>query len=399
MDKIDEVLTRGVAEIFPSRKALEKVLRTGKKLRLYQGFDPSMPSLHLGNMVGLVKLRQFQALGHEVIFLVGDFTGMVGDPDKFSTRRQLTQEQVSTNSRLWKDQAGRFLNFGGKNPAKFLFNSRWLSKLNFTDLVEIASHLTYQQIIKRDLFQKRIKAKKDIHFHELLYPLMQGYDCVHMDVDLEVGGADQLFNILVGRDLIKRMKGKEKFVLTTRLLVDPKGAKVGKTTGNALFLDAAPSEMYGGVMAFPDEVVLPAFELLTFIPMEEIRKMAASSRNPMLAKKRLAFEIVRINFGKKEAEKAQRNFEVQFQKRRVPQQVPWTPGAVKPGKYPVSKIMPLLIPDFSGTATVSAAKRLIAQGGLEFDGKKVFDPQMTVSVKGGEIIRAGKSRLFKVRKK
>ena len=246
MDKIDEVLTRRVEKIYPSKEALEKILRSGKKIRLYQGFDPSMPNLHLGNMVGVLKLKQFQELGHEVIFLVGDFTGMIGDPtDKKSLRPQLTKKQVLENCKNWKEQAGKVLNFSGKNPAKFLYNSQWLSSLSFAELLNLAHHLTYQQTIKRDMFRKRLKQDKNIYLHEFLYPLMQGYDSVHMDVDLEIGGSDQMFNMLVGRDLMKKLKNKEKFVLTTKLLVDSKGEKVGKTTGNALFLNSSAKEMYG----------------------------------------------------------------------------------------------------------------------------------------------------------
>ena len=232
---INEILSRGVAEVLPGKKGLADLMAK-RKIKLYQGFDPSMPSLHLGNFVGLMKLRQFQRLGHEVIFLVGDFTGMIGDPtSKLSTRPKLTREQVLENAKAWKKQASLLLHFSGENPAKMLFNSEWLDKVSFRDLIEITSNFTVQQMIERDMFQERLKADKPIHLHEFLYPVAQGYDSVAMNVDLEIGGSDQLFNMLAGRTLMKAMKNKEKFVLTTKLLVDKEGSKVGKTTGNALF--------------------------------------------------------------------------------------------------------------------------------------------------------------------
>src|SRR3990167_6255228 len=228
MDKIEEVLTRGVQEVLPDKKSLA-TLMAKRKIKLYQGFDPSMPSLHLGNFVGLMKLRQFQKLGHEVIFLVGDFTGMIGDPtDKLATRKKLTREQVLENAKAWREQAGRVLDFSGDNPAKIIFNSKWSDKITFKDLIEITSNLTVQQLIERDMFQARLKDKEPIYLHEFLYPVAQGFDSVEMDVDLEVGGNDQLFNMMVGRNLCKSIKNKEKYVLTTKLLVDKDGNKVGK---------------------------------------------------------------------------------------------------------------------------------------------------------------------------
>ena len=220
MDKIDEVLTRGVAQVLPDKKGLYDLMAK-RKIKLYQGFDPSMPSLHLGNFVGLMKLRQFQKLGHEVIFLVGDFTGMIGDPtDKLATRQKLTREKVLENAKAWKKQIGMLLDLDGDNPAKIMFNSEWLDKIKFKELIEIASNFTVQQMIERDMFQERIKTNTPIYLHEFLYPISVAIDCVKMDVDLEVGGNDQTFNMLIGRTLMKAIKNKEKFVLSTKLLVD-----------------------------------------------------------------------------------------------------------------------------------------------------------------------------------
>ncbi len=392
MDKIEEVLTRGVEKIYPSKEALEKVLRSGKKIRLYQGFDPSMPNLHLGNIVGVLKLKQFQDLGHEVIFLVGDFTGMIGDPtDKKSSRPQLTRKQVLENCKNWKEQAGKILEFSGKNPAKFLYNSQWLSKLSFNELLNLAHHLTYQQTIKRDMFRERLKQGRDLYLHEFLYPLMQGYDSVHMDVDLEIGGSDQMFNMLVGRDLMKKLKNKEKFVLTTKLLVDSNGEKVGKTTGNALFLNSSSADMYSGVMSFPDEVIILGFELLTLVPLQTIKSLA-KELSPMDLKKRLAFEIVKMYHSEKEAQKAQEEFEQVFQKRNLPQENILVHEINSLENDDVLKILT----ESGLVSSRSEAKRLIAQGGVDVDGANIKELS-EVKMKDGSIIKVGKRKFLKIK--
>lgn len=390
MNKIEEALTRGVEKIYPSRQELEKVLRLGKKLRIYQGFDPTMPNLHLGHCVGLLKLRQFQDLGHEVIFLVGDFTGMIGDPtDKAAVRKQLTRKQVLENCRNWKKQAGNILRFTGKNPAKILYNSQWLSKLSFAELLNLAHHLTYQQTIKRNMFRERLRQDKDIYLHEFLYPLMQGYDSVAMDIDLEVGGSDQTFNMLVGRDLMHKMKKKEKFVLTTKLLVDSKGEKVGKTAGNALFLNASAIDMFGGIMSFPDEVIFLGFELLTEVNLEGLEEKI--KQNPMAEKKHLAFEIVSLLWGQQQAQKAQKEFEQVFQEGRTPKKPP-----VFKAKKQSYNIVDLLI-ESKLVPSRSEAKRLILQKAIDLDGKLIRDSQTSVKIKSGMVIRVGKRRFVKIR--
>jgi len=391
MDEIEQLLTRGVERIYPSRGALGEILRGGKKLRLYQGFDPSMPSLHLGNFVGLMKLRQFQKLGHEVIFLVGDFTGMIGDPtDKLATRRMLTRQEVLKNAESWKKQAEKVLDFDGENPVKFKFNSEWLDKVTFKDLIEITSKFTVQQMLERDMFQERLKENKPIYLHEFLYPVAQAIDCVQMDVDLEIGGSDQTFNMLMGRQLMAAIKGKEKYVLTTKLLVDAKGEKVGKTTGNALFLDSTPEQFYGGVMSFPDEVIVLGFELLTEVPFvaSEIEKEVA--KDPLAAKKRLAFEVVKLLWGEKAAEKAQTEFENVFQKREAPQAA--IEVKVRSGKWEVGS----LIMEIGMAKSISEAKRLVKQGAVDIEGRTAT-PDEEVLLKDGMIIKVGKNRFVKIR--
>ncbi len=372
----NEVLTRGVNQILPDKKGLADLM-SKRKIRLYQGFDPSAPSLHLGNFVGLMKLRQFQKAGHEVIFLVGDFTGMIGDPtDKLATRKKLTREEVLKNAKAWKKQASKLLDFTGSNPAKIMFNSKWSDKISFKDLIEITSNLTVQQLIERDMFQARLKAKEPIYLHEFLYPVAQGFDSVEMDVDLEVGGNDQLFNMMVGRNLCKAIKNKEKYVLTTKLLVDKEGKKVGKTTGNALFLDSKPQDFYGGIMSFPDEVILLSYELLTELPLTGLEEKI--KLNPMQEKKNLAYEIVRLLWGEKLAKKAALTFENNFHKREVEYSL----------EIKLQKTLADTVAPFTNLKSAGDAKRLIQQGGLTINGDVVSD--LNYKIKKGDKIKIGK---------
>ncbi|KKT54305.1 MAG: Tyrosine-tRNA ligase [Candidatus Woesebacteria bacterium GW2011_GWA1_44_23] len=384
MDKIDEVLTRGVQQVLPDKKGLAELMAK-RKIKLYQGFDPSMPSLHLGNFVGLMKLRQFQKLGHEVIFLVGDFTGMIGDPtDKLSTRKKLTREQVLENAKSWRQQAGKVLDFERDNPAKILFNSEWSDKITFKDLIEITSNVTVQQMIERDMFQERLKSSAPIYLHEFLYPVAQGYDCIAMDVDLEIGGSDQLFNMMVGRTLMKAIKNKDKYVLTTKLLVDKEGSKVGKTTGNALFLDSSPENFYAGVMSFPDEVLPLGFELLTEISLEGLPEKI--KRDPMGEKKRLAFEIVKFLWGESLASSAQKAFIKTFQEKE-----PTFDIKVLSGKSLSETISP-----YTALGSISDAKRLIKQKAVDVNGVVISDPKYQTKI--GDKIKVGERTFLKVSK-
>ncbi|MEK7061545.1 MAG: tyrosine--tRNA ligase, partial [Patescibacteria group bacterium] len=355
-----------------------------KKIKLYQGFDPSMPSLHLGNFVGLMKLRQFQKLGHEVIFLVGDFTGIIGDPtDKLATRKKLTREQVLENAKSWKMQAGKVLDFEGENPAKMMFNSEWSDKISFRDLLEITSNFTVQQMIERDMFQERLKNNEPIYLHEFLYPVAQAQDSVVMDVDLEIGGSDQVFNMLAGRTLMKAVKGKKKYVLATKLLVDKEGKKVGKTTGNALFLDSTSEDFFAGIMSFPDEVIFLSFELLTEIPLAGIEEK--TKKHPMEMKKELAREVVKILWGESKAKEAQEAFEETFQERK-----PTFDIKVSAGASLAETIAP-----FTQRQSLSNAKELIKQNAVDVNGESTLDPSL--KIKAGDKIKVG-SRTFLIAK-
>lgn len=380
----EEVLTRGVDKVLPNKEGLSKLMAK-KKITLYQGFDPSMPSLHLGNFVGLMKLRQFQKLGHKVIFLVGDFTGMIGDPtDKLATRKKLTREEVLENAKAWKKQASMLLDFDGPNKAEIKFNSEWNDKLSFRDLLEITSNFTVQQMIERDMFQDRIKSNAPIYLHEFLYPVAQAIDSVEMDVDLEIGGTDQLFNMLAGRTLMKATKSKEKYVLATKLLVDKDGRKVGKTTGNALFLDSTPENFYAGVMSFPDEVIELSFELLTEESLGGIEKEVKD--NPMKEKKRLAYEIVKMLWGEDSAKKSEEAFKKTFQKREFSMEAELVKG--------LSSLTETLA-SLPTVGSMSQAKRLINDGAVDVSGETVMDGNYRP--RKGEEIKVGKRIFIKIK--
>lgn len=319
--KIEELLTRGIERHYPSEDFLREKLLSGKQLKIYLGIDPTGPTLHLGHAIPLRKLRQLQDLGHQIILLIGDFTARIGDPDKKEVRKQLTHEEVLENAKLYKQQASTFISFEGPNPAKLMFNNDWHSKLTFSDVLQLASKMTVQQMLERDMFRKRIKDEKPIYIHEFMYPLMQGYDAVAMDVDGEIGGNDQTFNMLTGRTLMKEMLGKEKFVIPTKLLVDPTGAKMGKTTGNMLsFLDS-PEEKFGKVMAWTDAMIMLGFELCTDVDLASIQKRIDTGENPRDLKMDLGYEIVKTYHGEVDAQRARESFIQAFQKGDIPDDI------------------------------------------------------------------------------
>jgi len=393
---VEDVLTRGVEKIYPDKETLKKKLMSGERLKLYCGYDPSASSLHIGNAISINKLAQLQELGHEVIFLIGEFTGMIGDPtDKGAVRKKLSRAEVKSNSKLYQKQASAFLNFSGKNKAKVLRNSKWNDKVSFKHLIEIASHFTVQQMIQRDMFQKRLEENKPIYFHEFLYPIAQGYDSVAMDVDLEVGGNDQMFNMMCGRGLQKAITGKDKCVMTLKLLVDDQGKKMGKSEGNVVFLNENHTEMFGKVMSWVDGVIISALELCTKVDMKEIsemkKKMENNEINPKDVKMRLAYEIVKIYHGEDLAKKAQENFVNTFQKKETPEDITEFSFSEKN-----MNIVELLV----ATKLVDSkanARRLIEQGGIKVNEEVVEDYKKEYELKSGTIIQRGKRQFAKIK--
>lgn len=325
-NKQEELLKRGILAIYPSIEFLESKLKSGKKLTLYLGIDPTGPTLHLGHFIPIKKMAEFQKAGHQIIILIGDFTAMIGDPtDKKSTRQPLSRKQILNNLKDYKKQISTTLSFKGKNKAKIKFNSKWLGKMKFEDILSLASKMTVQQMLERDMFKKRMEEGKPVSIHEFLYPLMQAYDSVVMDVDGEMGGNDQTFNMLCGRDLMKTLKNKEKFVITTKLLEDNQGQKMGKTEGNMVALSDSPDDMFGKIMSWSDSLIISSFELCTNVPMSEIDQFAKlleqGEINPRDLKMRLAKEIISIVHNKNKATIAEQNFIKTFQKKEVPDQI------------------------------------------------------------------------------
>jgi len=398
--KINQLLsTRYIERIFPSKKALKTRLQSGKRLTTYIGIDPTASHLHLGHSTNFLLLKKLQELGHRVVFLIGDFTARIGDPTgRLNARKPLTPKEIFKNCKSYKKQAGKILDFRSKyNPVKMQFNSEWLSKITLGKAIELMSSITVGQMIKRDMFQRRIQEKKEIYLHEFLYPLFQGYDSVAMKTDIEVGGNDQTFNMMIGRDLVRNYLHKEKIVIATKLLINPKTKRklMSKSEGNFIGLDEKPSQMYGKIMALPDETILPIFKLCTELEEKEIKKiekeLAQKSLNPKEAKARLGKETVSIYYGEKEAEKAEKEFKRVFEKKQLPSKLP----EVKIEKKKL-KLLDLLVKT-NLASSKSEAKRLVIQGGVRINKVLQKDWQKTVQIKKGDVIQVGKRRFVKIK--
>ena len=392
---ISEVLTRGVERIYPSYNALGSVLGAGKKLRIYHGIDPT-GKLHIGHLVSLRKLREFQDLGHEIIVLIGDFTATIGAPTgKGMTRKPLTRAQVLAYAKGYKKQIGKILDLQ-KSNIRFLHNEQWASKLKPKDMLELASKFTVAGLLERDMFQERIKAGKDIRVHEFLYPIFQAYDSVTMDVDLEVGGNDQTFNMLAGRALLKKVKNKEKFVLALKLLTDSSGKKMGKSEGNLISLDEKPGEMYGKIMAWPDERIVLGLEVLTDIPQKEIGEMQqrikSKKLNPREAKARLAREVVATCHGPRVASLAEKEFARVFRLKQTPRNIP--------AHFLTKKKLKLveLLTQTKLASSKSEARRLVLQGGVKIDGVVQNDWDKIIASVKGAVLQVGKRRFVRISK-
>lgn len=391
-----EELYRGVQEFLPSKDFLFKQLSEGKRLRVYTGIDPTGPTLHLGHMIVLKKLKEFQEMGHEVILLMGDFTAMIGDPtDKMAVRKVLTEKEIKNNLKLYKKQAEFFLKFNGKNPAKFLHNSSWLKKLNLKDILDITSLMTVDQMLKRDMFSRRIDENKPIYMHEFMYPLLQGYDSVAMDVDIEIGGNDQMFNMMVGRDFQKKLKNKEKTCITMKLLADTSGKKMGKTEGNMVSLLDSNIDMFGKIMSWTDDMILNGFELCTNISelrLLEIKKQfneGLVNVNPRDFKLMLAKEIVKIYHGEEKAQLAEENFINTFSKGEIPENI-------QEIGVPAGTPLGLILQNEKMVASAGEFKRLVKEGAVNTtEGEEITDFNYVVSKP--IIVKVGKRRFLDIK--
>lgn len=396
--RIQQVLRRAVDKAYPTEQALEKELLSGRQLTVYLGIDPTSTKLHIGHTLPLRKLRDFHSLGHRTILLIGDFTGRIGDPTgKDAARKQLTEEDVRQNFATYRKQAAKVLNFEDRdNPIEIRFNSEWLGRLSFEEVVHLAAHFTVQQMLERDMFQRRLKEEKPISLHEFLYPLMQGYDSVAMDVDIEVGGTDQTFNMLAGRTLMKQMTQKEKAVVTTPLLLDAQGKKMSKSEGNAIPLDSDATDMYGKVMAMGDAAIIPTFIMATDVPEGEIAEMEQALKkggNPRDFKARLAHTFASMYYSTEEADKAAEQFKQVFANKQAPDDMP--EFSLKQSMSVVDIIMENKL-----ATSRSEASRLVKQGGVKLSDEKVDDPGMKIEPKKvgkGVVLQVGKRKFLKLK--
>ena len=398
-----ELLRRGAVEIITEDDLLAK-LREGRPLRVKLGLDPTAPHLHLGFAVVLRKLRQFQDLGHEAILVIGDGTALIGDPSgRRHTRPMLTREEIARNAETYRAQYSLIL-----DPARtrVVFNSTWLLPLTLADIIGLTSKVTVARVLERDDFQARLREGVPVFLHELLYPLAQAYDSVMVQADVELGGTDQKFNNLMGRDLQREFGQPPQVVLLTPLLVGTDGVeKMSKSLGNYIGITEPPAEMYGKVMSIPDRVMPDYFTYATDLPPEEVaailRDLAAGTLHPRDAKRRLAREIVAMWHGREAAEAAERAFDEVFVAGGLPEEIPEVrlpaPGGPDAVAHIVRRrVVPLLV-EVGLARSHSEARRLVVQGGVAVDGQRVTEPEAEVAVYDGAVLRVGKRRFVRVR--
>jgi tyrosyl-tRNA synthetase len=392
-NNIIKELSRGTDEILVEKDLVER-LASGKTLRIKAGFDPTAPDLHIGHTVLINKMRQFQDLGHEVVFLIGDFTGMIGDPTgKNATRPPLTRDDVIENARTYEQQIFKIL-----DPEKTLvmFNSSWMGEMKASDLVALAARHTVARMLERDDFNKRYSSGQPIAIHEFLYPLVQGYDSVAIKADVELGGTDQKFNMLVGRELQKDYGQKPQVVMTVPILEGLDGVnKMSKSLGNYVGINEPPEEQFGKIMSISDELMWRYFELLSFRPLSEIegfRKQITDGTNPRDIKFLLAEEIVARFHSEADATRARESFIARFQKGAMPDEMPELEISLETGQRTVPQILKVA----ELTKSTSEAARLIKQGGVRIDGEKVVDASMEIDAGTTHIYQVGKRKFARI---
>ncbi|TMV46093.1 tyrosine--tRNA ligase [Paenibacillus mesophilus] len=397
-----DTIRRGVVEIVPEEDLKESIARsllTGIPLKVKLGMDPSAPDLHVGHTVVLRKLRQFQDLGHEVQLIIGDFTGRIGDPTgKSETRKQLSEEDVKRNAETYQKQIYKLL-LPGRTTV--YYNSAWLNKLNFADVVQLSAKVTVARILERDDFTKRYTGGQPIGVHEFFYPLMQGYDSVELESDVELGGTDQKFNVLMGRTLQKEYGKRQQSAIILPLIEGLDGVqKMSKSLGNYIGIDEQPNEIYGKAMSVPDELMVKYYELATDLTGEELAELkaelAGGSLHPRDAKMKLAFTFVRMYHGEAAAEEAERHFVTVFQQKALPdeiEEVRLSAAELDNGSIRIVRLLVALgLQESNG-----AAKRSVAQGAVKHNEAKVSDPNAEIPVADGDVIQVGKRKFAKIK--
>ena len=391
-EKIKKLLTRNVEEVI-IEKDLEKKLSSGKKLRIKLGCDPSRPDLHLGHSVVLRKLKEFQDLGHQIIFIIGDYTGMIGDPSgKSKTRPALSKKEVKENAESYFEQVGKILDI---KKTEIKYNSEWFSKFNMEDVLKLTGKFTVARILERDDFSKRLKGGAEIAVSEMLYPIMQAYDSIMIKADVEIGGTDQKFNMLAGRDLQRKMNLPEQDIITTTLLVGLDGKqKMSKSLDNYIGITEEPNSMFGKIMSISDEMILCYFKLLTDLENGELKKIESDLKDPKInprdLKVKLAKEIIAIYHDKKSAEKAEEEFNKIFRDKQKPSKI--TNYELRITNY---ELQDLLV-EIKMVSSKSEARRLVKQGGVKIDDVVQKDFDKDIEIKNGMIVQAGKRRFAKI---
>ncbi|SFR13814.1 tyrosine--tRNA ligase [Desulfoscipio geothermicus] len=401
VEKQLEIIKRGVVEIVPEEELvakLERSVKTGRPLHIKLGLDPTAPDIHLGHTVVLQKIRQFQELGHNTTIILGDFTARIGDPTgKSETRKQLTEEQVLENARTYEKQIFKVLD---PDKTTITFNSKWLSSMNFARVIELAAKYTVARMLERDDFAKRFKEGLPISVHEFFYPLMQGYDSVALQADVELGGTDQKFNLLMGRTLQREYGQEPQVALMMPIIEGTDGVqKMSKSLGNYIGIDELPGEMYGKTMSIPDDLMLRYYELVTTVPLDEVKRIAEGLQNGILhprdAKMRLAREIVGIYHGEDAAKHAEEEFKRVFQQRDLPEDIPTfqiTEDMLEDGLVWLPRVMQ----QAGMCGSTSEARRLIQQGALRVNGEKFDAPDGKIKPEPGMVIKAGKRKFIRL---
>ncbi len=386
-------LTKGAVDVIREedlRAKLEKSAKTGKHLRVKLGADPTAPDIHIGHTVVIRKLKAFQELGHTAIFLIGSFTGMIGDPSgKNATRPPLLREEIDANAETYKQQIFKLLD---PEKTEIRFNSEWMDKFDAADFVRLTSHVTVKQILERDDFEKRMREEKPISMHELLYPLVQGYDSVALNADVELGGTDQKFNLMVGRDLQREYSQEPQVLITTPLLEGTDGVnKMSKSLNNYIGINEPANEMFGKMMSISDDLMWRYYELLTDFTPTEIEMLKSSEENPRNLKVNLAKLIIKDFHSAEDAEKAEADFTARFVKKEIPDEIEET--QIASGNYNLAE----LLAQTNLAASKKEAKRLIEQGGVKIGGEKVSDTNAEINLKDEILIQVGKRKFLKVK--
>jgi tyrosyl-tRNA synthetase len=391
-----KIISRGTVDLLPMDELtakLNKSYESGMPLRIKQGFDPTAPDIHLGHTVGIRKLRQFQELGHQVVVIIGDYTGMVGDPsEKNSTRPRLTHEDVMENAKTYEKQFFKILD---KDKTEVRYNGDWFSKMSFAEIMNLASKFTVARMLERDDFANRYKSMQPISIHEFFYPLMQGYDSVMIKADIEIGATEQKFNLVIGRQIQKEYGHESQVVLTLPVLEGIDGVqRMSKSVGNYIGIDESPEEMYGKTMRIPDQLIYPYFELITDVDLAELDKIQKSLEdpkvNPMSLKRYLARTIIRMYHDEDAAQAAEKHFNLVHKEHDVPDDIPLFS---LDGKK--RRLIDLMVETKLASGT-GEARRLIRQGGVKLEGNTVNDELMELSLESEVVLKVGKRKFLKV---